>query len=354
LICRILGLVAILVGLTTAAHAQAVIVPSPVPACANGDVLKWNSSTTNFECSTPALSQPLIDNVGIVKDNADATKILAFEVSGITTGTTRTWTVPDANITFPSTVASLATNTFTGLQTLNGGLSATTGVFSSSLTVDSTTLYVDPTNDRVGVGTVSPGQTLDVNGTLRVRSAGSHAVGASPNARYQMLFGGAFTGNGTGVTSAFRVDTDLVGGVGDEINLLDVNATFTEAGSGTHPVLAGMRFRVPTVNAGAATVTNAATLLIDGAVPATVTGATYALWVDDGVSRFDGNVGIGTTAPQSRLDLAAGAAELEEMAAPGAPGVNRGRIYAADNGAGKTCIYAIFNSGAVQTIACQP
>ena len=40
------------------------------------------------------------DNVFRIQDNADATKELAFEVSGVATATTRTWTVPDANITF--------------------------------------------------------------------------------------------------------------------------------------------------------------------------------------------------------------------------------------------------------------
>jgi len=39
------------------------------------------------------------DNVFRVTDNGDATKQLAFEVSGITTATTRTVTVPDANLT---------------------------------------------------------------------------------------------------------------------------------------------------------------------------------------------------------------------------------------------------------------
>jgi hypothetical protein len=41
----------------------------------------------------------------------------------------------------------------------------TTGTFSGDLTVDTSTLYVDSANNRVGVGTVSPANTLSVEGS---------------------------------------------------------------------------------------------------------------------------------------------------------------------------------------------
>jgi hypothetical protein len=41
------------------------------------------------------------DSAFRIQDNADATRQLAFEVGGITTGTTRTITLPDANTTLP-------------------------------------------------------------------------------------------------------------------------------------------------------------------------------------------------------------------------------------------------------------
>lgn len=43
------------------------------------------------------------DNTFFITDNSDATKKIAFEASGITTGTTRTFTAPDANITLVGT-----------------------------------------------------------------------------------------------------------------------------------------------------------------------------------------------------------------------------------------------------------
>src|SRR6056300_1576426 len=41
----------------------------------------------------------------------------------------------------------------------------TTGTFSGDLTVDTSTLYVDSANNRVGVGTVSPSDLLELSGS---------------------------------------------------------------------------------------------------------------------------------------------------------------------------------------------
>lgn len=50
----------------------------------------------------------------------------------------------------------------------------------------------------------------------------------------------------------------------------------------------------------------------------------------------------------------AGALEMQEQTAPPAPAANLVRIYAQDNGAGKTQLMALFSSGAAQQIAIQP
>lgn len=50
----------------------------------------------------------------------------------------------------------------------------------------------------------------------------------------------------------------------------------------------------------------------------------------------------------------AGALELREMTAPSAPSANRVRLYAEDNGSGKTRIMARFNTGAAVQIAIEP
>lgn len=52
--------------------------------------------------------------------------------------------------------------------TING----TTGITTPSLTADTTTLVVDETNNRVGIGTASPVNELDVNGSIRISQDG--------------------------------------------------------------------------------------------------------------------------------------------------------------------------------------
>lgn len=82
------------------------------------------------------------DDVFRINDNTDATKQLAFQVSNITTGTTRTLTVPDASTTVVGTdttqtlsnktIAGLtATGTTTLATSLTGPLKASSGVVSA-------------------------------------------------------------------------------------------------------------------------------------------------------------------------------------------------------------------------------
>jgi hypothetical protein len=68
-----------------------------------------------------------------------------------------------------------------------------------------------------------------------------------------------------------------------------------------------------------------------------------------------GNVGLnGVVTPSTELDIGAGSMEFAEMTAPGAGASNTARLYAVDNGAGKTQLVVIFNTGAAQVLATQP
>ena len=64
-------------------------------------------------------------------------------------------------------IALTATETDTLDSVTGRGATTTNSITVGGLTVDTSTLHVDATNNRVGVGTTSPTQSLDVNGTAR-------------------------------------------------------------------------------------------------------------------------------------------------------------------------------------------
>ncbi|KKL22904.1 hypothetical protein LCGC14_2430740, partial [marine sediment metagenome] len=111
--------------------------------------------------STGVTTTEFADNAFKIFDESDVTKVVAFQASGISTGTTRTLTVPDGDGTLI-----LATG-LAGGQTLIGGTAS-----GEDLTLQSTahatkgvisladTLYVNEVNGRGGIGTASPQKDL--------------------------------------------------------------------------------------------------------------------------------------------------------------------------------------------------
>jgi hypothetical protein len=113
-----------------------------------------------------------------------------------------------------------------------------------------------------------------------------------------------------------------------EVGQMDVKL----AASGTHALLAQQVIKPLTVTTnGTSTVTNTATLYIEGASSATVTGGAYTIWTDAGLNRFDGNTSIGTNAaPTSILTLGAGTAVAGTAPLKVSPGIN---LTVAEDGA---------------------
>lgn len=113
--------------LTLTHNATSLILPGAANiTTADGDVgIFVSEGSGNWRCvnylaaTGRPIIQSLLDSVFRILDNLDATKIAAFECSGISAGTTRTFTLPDAS----GTIALLGlVQTFSALQTFSAGI----------------------------------------------------------------------------------------------------------------------------------------------------------------------------------------------------------------------------------------
>lgn len=197
----------------------------------------WNGSAWD----PVGVPQDVSDAIFSLVNDADPTKKALFSLSGITTGTTRTFTLPNTS----SELAILAgTQTFTGNKTFTGTLTASGTVTVSAASASIGTATTTATYG-MGTGATTTGVTKTVNlgtggasGSTTVVNIGSATAGAGGTTVVNtptVTFANAVTQVGMPQANLTTQLLGLGGATADSYNRLSVNTPallFNNAGAG--------------------------------------------------------------------------------------------------------------------------
>ena len=199
--------------------------------------LVWNGSAWD----PVGVPQDVSDAIFSLVSDADPTKKALFSLSGITTGTTRTFTLPNTS----SELAILAgTQTFTGNKTFSGTLTASGTVTVSAASASIGTATTTATYG-MGTGATTTGVTKTVNigtggasGSNTVVNIGSATAGAAGTTVVNtptVTFANAVTQVGMPQANLTAQLLGLGGATADSYNRVSVNTPallFNNAGAG--------------------------------------------------------------------------------------------------------------------------
>ena len=227
------------------------------------------------------------------------------------------------------------------------GTSGQVAYFNGTTTITSESgLFWDATNDRLGIGTATPTQTLDVEGTIRTASTTNYALLGHNFLR-------AFT------SGTFNFDNATVGQAlqwrVSNASSLDTTAFFIESTGAARffkNVKTNVFFGFSAYTTDSDEFGMWATTGSTGGTTLSTSGATNLRFRTNNAERMridsSGNVGINTTSPSSLLDVAGSSAELMRLSSTATNGSyigfrNTGTLNAAI-GTGANLIGTITNS----------
>lgn len=249
----------------------------------------------------------------------------------------------------------------TGSNNVWVGMEAGQGVSTNSNSNNTGVGFRAGENTTTGSRNIFIGDSAAITNTTGIRNIiiGTNVNASSATASLEMNIGGLLFGSGmtgTGTTAAGLLGIGIAASTGIGVNIggtvasglgglimsstiapdpntdptgLGIATTFTEAGSGTHALISNVSIGAPNVTGGAATVTNTASLYITAASTATVTGANYSLWVDDGLVRFDNNLQLATAGGKFLINAGANGSVGQATLVGGTVTVNTTAVTAA-------------------------
>lgn len=170
-------------GSETINNSATIVISAGNSAIISTDGLEWYAYGATFNYDIP-------DNILRIVDNADATKKLAFEVSGISTGTTRTLTLTNTSLAIPANATSPSSLVLA--EDTDNGTNTATIIAPTALGANRT--YTLP--DATGTVLLDTAQAK----TITVLTSGtSWSVPANvTQVKYRMVGGGAQGGGSTG------------------------------------------------------------------------------------------------------------------------------------------------------------
>lgn len=294
---------------------------------ANADTIKWRNAANNADLALTVNASNQLTYNGVVlssttgalfADNAfniynssDSTKKLALTLAGITTGNTRTWTVPDSDLTV---VGIATTQTLTNKSIDAGQLTGTiaagrmpalTGDVTSSAGAVATSLVATTNGTLTTLSALTTASALATIGTITsgTWSATTIAVNKGGTGLTSGTSGGvlAYTASGTLASSGALTANQLVIGGG--------------AGVAPSSLAAGSQYQSLTMgasNPGYSAVNLAQSAAVTGSLPVGNGGTGIASGTSGGVPYYSGSTTIASsgalTASQLVLGGGAGAA----------------------------------------------